>query len=149
MAKIFSVIPPLEIFIEDKFVARCDDEFISIELPAGFNWHQHAQSCIDCKAFLSSFGKATYQWNVYAFEQYYRLDLVGFGRLDDYNINLSKFEISENFSGTKLRFKIIEINTASLEALLLIRKVEQQFERCAELRDNIKFLNKAKEFKIK
>ena len=142
MVKIFSVTPSYEILIEDRFVVRCDDEFISIELPAGLNWHQHAQSCTNCKAFLSSFGKATYQWNMFAFEQYYRLDLIGFGKLDNYSINLSRFESSKDFWGTKLRLKIIEINTASLEALLLIKIEEQQYERCAELRDNIKFLNK-------
>lgn len=142
MAKIFSVNPFHEIFIDEKCILRNDDDFISIELPAGFNWHHHALNCIDCKAFLGSFGKSTYQWLVQIGEEYNRIDLVGFGELNDYNVNLSRFESSSGFHGTKWRFKIREINRASLEALKIIRQDEQQYERCAELRDINDFLNK-------
>ena len=141
MAKIFSLNPLYEILIDDKCVLRCDEEFISIELPGSFNWHHHAQNCIECKAFLSSFGKATYKWLLEFCDQHYRLDLVGFGKQTDYYTNLSKFENSKDFWGTKWRFKITEINRASLEALLIIRKEDEQYERCSELKDIIKFLD--------
>ncbi len=142
MVKIFSVRPSHEILIEDKLVLRNDEDFISIELPEGFNWHHHAINCSDCGAFLDSFGKPKYQWLVQLEDEYYRIDLVGFGELNDYNANLSRFENSSGFHGTKWRFKIREINEASLEALKIIRQDEEQYERCAELRDIDDFLNK-------
>ena len=142
MAKIFSVNPHHEILIEDKFVLRCDDDFFSIELPDGLNWHHHAINCSDCKAFRDSFGNSQYLWYVQLGEEYYRIDLVGFGELNDHNTNLSRFESSSGFHGTKWRFKIREINVASLEALKIIRQDEEQYERCVELIDIIHFLNK-------
>lgn len=141
MAKIFSNSPHHEILIEDCCILRCDDDFISIEIPNGFNWHNHIQKCEECKAFKYSFGKATYQWMLEFEKKYYIIDLLGFGEEASYFTNLSKIENSNNFWGTKLRFKIRETNKHLIEAQKIILEKDEQYERCIELMNNYQFID--------
>lgn len=141
MARIFSVKPSHEIIIDDKFVLMNEENFISFELP-GIHWFAHAKKCKDCDAFLKSFGKKTYQWLLEVSKEYFILDLSGIGKVEDYFTNAGRFETSNSFYGTKLRFKRTEVNSALLEAIILIKIQNEEYERCAELSNAIDFLQK-------
>jgi|CXWL01.1.fsa_nt_gi hypothetical protein len=141
MAKIISINPPHEILIEDSCIIRCDDEFISIEILNGFNWHNHTQKCEECNAFKNSFGKSTYQWLLEFEKKYYTIDLLGFGEEASYFTNLSKIENSKDFWGTKLRFKVRETNKPLIEAQIIILENDEQYERCTELINNYQFID--------
>ena len=140
MAEILSINPFHKILVDDNNVIRCDDDFISIKIPNGFNWHIHAQKCEDCRAFKNSFGKSTYQWLFEFDKKFYDIDLVGFGKEADYFTNLSKIENSKDFWGTKLRFKIRETNKHLIEAQIIILEKNEQYERCTELINNYNYI---------
>lgn len=85
MAIIFSIPKQFSISIPDAAIVRDDEEYISFEIPSGFNWQHHAAyQCVDCKAFQNSFGKGTYQWLLCVDDQYHVLDLLHFGKESDY-----------------------------------------------------------------
>lgn len=133
MAKIISVNPFHEINIPNEMIQMDDDYNISFALP--INWFNHAQSCVDCNAFLRSFGKPNFQWILEVSNIFSILTLDNFEKIEDYFSNAVRFEISENFTGTKLRFKRTEITTTLIEAYQTIRKDEENYESCIELQN--------------
>ncbi|HLC83774.1 MAG TPA: hypothetical protein VJI69_08080 [Bacteroidia bacterium] len=70
------------------------------------------------------------------------LDVVNFGTEEDHFKNLSQFKISNDFSGTRLKFKRLVLDIRTLEKIKKSKEEKEEFERCAELRDNILFLKK-------
>jgi hypothetical protein len=109
----------------------------------GFFWHHHAAyKCSDCKAFHDSFGKSTYEWLLYHDNQYFLLDLKEFGDEHEHFSNISQFNISSSFSGTRLKFGWKKIDSDFAYDLLTFHENEEKYESCHELQQVIKFLEK-------
>lgn len=140
MARIFSISPLYEIFIDDNFILIDEEDYISFELPNGFNWLGHSNACKDCSAFLGSFGKSNYQWNLEASGNHYLLKLQEIGKIEEYIVNAAKFEISNNFNGTKFRIEKIEVNLLLLEAYQILEEKNEEFKKCQELQNVKEYL---------
>ena len=143
MAKLFSVNSEMQIEsridLDNEFVIRSDD-FISIEINGGFNWHQHASNCPDCKKFIDDFGLNTYRWLLDYEDDLFILDLREF-EVNDHFKNLSQFIISKEFHGTKLKFKKWGFTDDSLRQLILLHENLEEYENCGELLNISKYIN--------
>lgn len=142
MAKIFSVDPNYEIEIDDHFILRSDDDFVSIQIP-NFNWHHHSNSCNDCKALIESFGKKTYEWLFQFDGEVHHMDLDNFGPVDDHFVNSSSYKSGNDFTGSRMKFKLRDASTAVFEAKLHLHALNEEYERCKELKSNLSFLKNA------
>ena len=135
MTRIFSPKNKAEIIIDDTFIVR-DDEFISFAFPNGFNWAHHAQTCSDCKLFLESFSRPTYEWLLEVDDEIYVLEPIEFGSRNDHFKNLIQFSVSPEFFGTRMKLKRCE--ASFIDQILEEKIIGEEYEQCAELRD-IKF----------
>ena len=110
---------------------------VLIELK-GIHFLHHALTCEDCKAFVTDFGKNSFDWFIDINGLIKRLDLRFFG--SEYTDNKATHIISYYFQGTKLKLNLDNstIDEINNELLVLIEK--EEFEQCCFLRDKLKAL---------
>lgn len=128
-----------EIAIDENFILM-DDDFITIEIGNGFDWHRHSHSCSDCKEFLSSIGSSSMRWLLQNNDGIFLLDLNEFGNPKEHFMNQFVLQNSEDFYGTKAKFKKVKASINNLERLRRSFETSEEYERCAELRDAKKFI---------
>lgn len=122
------------ILIPKEFIVRHDDDFISIVIPGGFNWNHHAKYfCKDCRAFFNSLGTINYRWILQDEHEIKLIDWNSFGQEEDHFKNLSKFEVSYNFNGSKLKLRLQAIDKTILEARSILHESAEEYEYCSEI----------------
>ncbi|WP_067028804.1 hypothetical protein [Allomuricauda sp. CP2A] len=145
MALIFSLNRKQEIenqiSIDEYFILQ-DDEFISIEIGNGFDWYRHSQNCSDCGNFLKSIGSNSFNWFLKSDNKIFMLDLNEFDSEDNHFTNSLSLINSKDFFGTKAKFRKLEASEQYLNKLRIQLENNEEYERCASLRDAIKFLKR-------
>jgi hypothetical protein len=112
-----------------------DNPHMSIEL-TGFDWARHARTCSDCGAFLADFGNHGHSWLLEWQGKSWPLILTGFGR--ETGKNRLAYEISEYFTGTRLRLKLDTRTIDDLHEELNRLSRAEEYEGCVLIRDLIK-----------
>lgn len=144
MIKIFNKKTNATILIDEKvdwiqFTPRDYEEkpYVIIEMKE-FSFPHHAIKCSDCKKFLESFGKETFDWYITYNDKTFRLDTRQIGK-KGYPENEIKITHSDYNPGTKMTLVFHSIPTDKLEInnLLEIAVEKEDYENACILRDLI------------
>lgn len=141
MLRIFNKKLNAEIQIDDKLSwitvtpkTYEDKPHIKIEFSCGFRFLKHTQTCIDCDAFLKSFGKNSYDWFVEYMENQYVIITDSF-KPSVYGEN-SMSDINSKFKyGSEIQFKVMKLDKETLNTMLSESVSNEEYERACIFRD--------------
>lgn len=142
MIRIINNKKSVEILIDDQHNAVIftskdyEDDYPSVSIDLKhIDFTRHALKCPDCKQFVDDFGTSSLDWFLIFNQKKYRLDLSSFGT--SRKTNLASWQVSEYFTGTKLKFLISNVTIESLQYELISSLENEDYERCAFIRDRM------------
>ncbi|MBA3683361.1 MAG: hypothetical protein H0W73_19680 [Bacteroidetes bacterium] len=119
-----------------------ENPYVLIELQ-DLNFHQHADSCEDCKAFSNALGTDSTDWHIEFLGIIKRLDLSALGI--KYLDNQLSFIGSYYFSGSRIKLNIDTDTVETLQIRLKQFEQDEKYEGCSKI---LKKLNTIKNYNI-
>ena len=113
-----------------------DKPFLKIEME-GFYFGNHAESCLDCKSFIESFGVSSNHWFLEYNSVLYLIDTENIGIENSVNNELKQV-FSDYFNGTILTLSLFELDKTQLRKLELQSLEIEDYESACKYRDLLK-----------
>lgn len=139
MILIQNILTDHSIEFDEKFIIGHDDNFITLELPKGFDWLDHTRECDDCGKFLKDIEDGSASWLLSIDNERWLIDpATEFGDKKSYPLSHLSTTVTNGVSQSWLKLRIRPIDKDFIEHRQTDELQKENYERCAVLRDVLK-----------